>query len=151
MMSILFAATYTGRPTVFCHKLPLKWIWISRLGSHKPGIRSLPWRSTRPCNRPTQFYPDATSPLDLQVMIRPILHNFSLCSRWPYTMGETWGMANDGEWRTVQYFVERVKVIKRFHHKMLTPPVARVNITKWNFRIIHFLGIYKNSFLRKTH
>ena len=27
-------------------------------------------------------------------------------------VGESWGMANDGEWRTVQYLVEGVKAIK---------------------------------------
>ena len=36
-------------------------------------------------------------------------------------------MANDGEWRTGQYLVEGVKVIKCFHPRMLTPPMARVN------------------------
>ena len=30
-------------------------------------------------------------------------------------------MANNGEWQTVQYFVEGVKVIKCFHPQMLTP------------------------------
>ena len=34
---------------------------------------------------------------------------------------ESWGMANNGEWQTVQYFVEGVKVIKCFHPQMLTP------------------------------
>ena len=42
-------------------------------------------------------------------------------------IGESWGMANDGEWRTGQYLVEGVKVIKCFHPRMLTPPMARVN------------------------
>ena len=42
-------------------------------------------------------------------------------------VGESWGMANDGEWRTGQYLVEGVKVIKCFHPRMLTPPMARVN------------------------
>ena len=36
-------------------------------------------------------------------------------------------MANDGEWRTGQYLIEGVKVIKWFHPRMLTPPMARVN------------------------
>ena len=42
-------------------------------------------------------------------------------------IGESWGMANDGEWRTGRYLVEGVKVIKCFHPRMLTPPMARVN------------------------
>ena len=42
-------------------------------------------------------------------------------------IGESWGMANDGEWRTGQYLVEGVKVIKCFQPRMLTPPMARVN------------------------
>ena len=43
-------------------------------------------------------------------------------------LGETsWGMANDGEWRTGQYLVEGVKAIKCFHPRMLTPLMARVN------------------------
>ena len=58
-------------------------------------------------------------------------------------------MANDGEWRTGQYLLEGVKAIKCFHFRMLTPLMAKVN-TKWNSRIIRFLGIYKNGFLRKT-
>ena len=41
-------------------------------------------------------------------------------------LGESWGMANDREWRTVQYLVEGVKVINCFHPKMLAPPNARV-------------------------
>ena len=43
------------------------------------------------------------------------------------TIGESWEMANDGEWRTEQYLVEGVKVIKSFHPRMLTCPMARVN------------------------
>ena len=43
------------------------------------------------------------------------------------SIGESWGMANDGEWRTGQYLVEEVKVIKCFHPRMSTPPMARVN------------------------
>ena len=43
------------------------------------------------------------------------------------SIGESWGMANDGEWRTGQYLVEGVKVIKCFHPRMLTPPMARAN------------------------
>ena len=39
-----------------------------------------------------------------------------------FNIGESWGMANDGEWRTGQYLVEGVKVIKCFHPRMLTPP-----------------------------
>ena len=42
-------------------------------------------------------------------------------------IGESWGMANDGEWRTGQYLVEGVKVIKCFQARMLTPPMAGVN------------------------
>ena len=38
-----------------------------------------------------------------------------------HDVGESWGMANNGEWQTVQYFVEGVKVIKCFHSQMLTP------------------------------
>ena len=34
-------------------------------------------------------------------------------------VGEIWEMANDGEWRTVQYVVEGVKVINCFHPRML--------------------------------
>ena len=41
--------------------------------------------------------------------------------------GESLGMANDGKRRTGQYIVERVKVIKCFHPRMLTPPMGRVN------------------------
>ena len=35
----------------------------------------------------------------------------------PYatSVGESWGMANDGEWRTGQYLVEGLKAIKCFH------------------------------------
>ena len=29
-----------------------------------------------------------------------------------WSVGESWGMANDGQWRTGQYLVEGVKVIK---------------------------------------
>ena len=36
-------------------------------------------------------------------------------------------MANDGEWRTGQYLVEGVKVIKCFHPRMLTPSMTRVH------------------------
>ena len=43
------------------------------------------------------------------------------------SVGESWGMANDGEWRTGQYLVQGVKVIKCFHPRKLTPPMARVN------------------------
>ena len=49
------------------------------------------------------------------------------CLRKALPIGESWGMANDGEWRTGQYLVEEVKVIKCFHPRMLTPPMARVN------------------------
>ena len=42
-------------------------------------------------------------------------------------IGESWGMANDGEWRTGQNLVEGVKVFKCFHPRMLTPSMARVN------------------------
>ena len=38
-----------------------------------------------------------------------------------HDVGESWGMANNGEWQTVQYFVEGVKVIKCFHPQMLIP------------------------------
>ena len=38
-----------------------------------------------------------------------------------HDVGESWGMANNGEWRTEQYFVERVTVMKCFHPRMLTP------------------------------
>ena len=44
-----------------------------------------------------------------------------------WTIGESWGMANDGEWRTGQYLVEGVKVIKCFHPRMLTPSMTRVH------------------------
>ena len=43
------------------------------------------------------------------------------------TVGESWGMANDGEWRTGQYLVEGVKAIKCFHPRMLTTLIAREN------------------------
>ena len=66
-------------------------------------------------------------------------------------VGESWGMANDGEWRTGQYLVEGVKVIKCFHPRMLTPPIRQEQtLPQWNSCIIRFLGIYKNRFLRKT-
>ena len=42
-------------------------------------------------------------------------------------LGESWGMANDGEWRTGQYLVEGVKAIKFFQPTILTPLMARVN------------------------
>ena len=42
-------------------------------------------------------------------------------------IGESWGMANNGEWRTGQFLVEGVKAIKCFHPRMLTPLMARVN------------------------
>ena len=42
-------------------------------------------------------------------------------------VGESWGMANDGEWRTLQYPVEVVKFIKCFHPIMLTSAMGRVN------------------------
>ena len=38
-----------------------------------------------------------------------------------HDVGESWGMANNGEWQTVQYFVEGVKVINCFHPHSLTP------------------------------
>ena len=66
------------------------------------------------------------------------------------SVGESWGVANDGEWRTGKYLVEGVKVIKCFDPRMLTLPLARVTLTIWNSRIIRFLGIYKNRYLRKT-
>ena len=37
-----------------------------------------------------------------------------------HDVGESWGMANNGKWRTVQYLVEGVKVMKCFHPRMLT-------------------------------
>ena len=52
-----------------------------------------------------------------------ILYNFVIFIH----LGESWGMANDGEWRTGQYLVEGVKAIKCFHPRMLTPLMARVN------------------------
>ena len=56
---------------------------------------------------------------------------FSYCQRTFFfqerACGESWGMANDGEWRTGQYLVEGVKAIKCFHPRMLTPLMARVN------------------------
>ena len=42
-------------------------------------------------------------------------------------IGERWGMANDGEWRTGQYLVEGVKAIKCFHPRMLASLMAGVN------------------------
>ena len=42
-------------------------------------------------------------------------------------IGESWGMANDGEWRTGQYLVEGVKAIKCFHPRMLISLMTRVN------------------------
>ena len=36
-------------------------------------------------------------------------------------------MANDGEWRTVQYFVQGVTVIKCFHPRMLAPIMAKIS------------------------
>ena len=53
-----------------------------------------------------------------------------MVSKDDYSVGESWGMANDGEWRTGQYLVEGVKAIECFHPRMLTPLTlrARVNI-----------------------
>ena len=59
----------------------------------------------------------------------------SSCER---PLGESWGMANDGEWRTGQYLVEGVKDIKCFHFRMLTPPMARVN-TNFNGTLVSFV------------
>ena len=53
--------------------------------------------------------------------------------------------ANDGEWRTVQYLVEGVKVIKCFHPRVLTPPMGRVNTingTLVSFTILIFTKIH---------
>ena len=56
-----------------------------------------------------------------------VLHNQRElhCNSLP--IGESWGMANDGEWRTGQYLEEGVKAIKCFHPRMLTPLMARIN------------------------
>ena len=56
-------------------------------------------------------------------------------------------MANDGKWQTVQYLLERVKVIKCFHPRMLTLPEACVN-TNLIELLYHslFFGINKNRF-----
>ena len=40
-------------------------------------------------------------------------------------LGESWGMANDREWQTVQYIVEGFKIINYFHPRMLAPSKAR--------------------------
>ena len=50
-------------------------------------------------------------------------------------IGESWGMANDREWRTVQYLVEGFKVIDYFHPSMLAPSKARVNPN--NIQLLH--------------
>ena len=40
-------------------------------------------------------------------------------------VGECWGMANDGEWRTGQYLVEGVKAIKCFHPRYVNSPYGK--------------------------
>ena len=69
-------------------------------------------------------------------------------------VGESWGMANesDGEWRTGQYLVEGIKVIKCFHPRMLTPPMARTNTNSVKSRIIRFLlsGYLQKSIFEKN-
>ena len=50
-----------------------------------------------------------------------------LCSEKFVPIGESWGMVNDGKWRTGQYLVEVVKAIRCFHPRMLTPLMAEVN------------------------
>ena len=57
------------------------------------------------------------------------------------TLGESWGSANDGKWRTGQYLVEGVKVIKCFHPRMLTPPMARANTNSMEL-LCHSLSGY---------
>ena len=52
---------------------------------------------------------------------------YMLLEQCAFQIGESWGMANDGEWRTGQYLVEGVKVIKCFHPRMLTPLISRVS------------------------
>ena len=74
------------------------------------------------------------------------------CSEWTelVMVGESWGMANDGEWRTKQYLVEWVKVIKCFHPRMLTPPKTRVNTNLMELSY-HSLSWYlQKSFLEKN-
>ena len=51
----------------------------------------------------------------------------NICDSRNTYIGESWGMANDREWRTVPYLVEGVKVINCFHPRMLAPPQTRVN------------------------
>ena len=65
-------------------------------------------------------------------------------------VGESWGMANDGEWRTGQYLVEGVKAIKYFHPRMLTPLMARVN-TNWMELSYHSLSWYLQKSLFKKN
>ena len=69
------------------------------------------------------------------------------------SLGESWGMANDGEWRTVQYLVVGVKVILIcFQPRMLITSKGKTNkqnqkpLTKWNSHIIHFFGIFTQIF-----
>ena len=71
-----------------------------------------------------------------------------VCVKNEVHIGLSWGMANNGEWRTGQYLVELVRVIKCFHPRMLTSPMARANTNSMELSIIRFLGIYKNRFLR---
>ena len=64
--------------------------------------------------------------------------------KW-HRIGESWRMANDGEWRTGQYLVEGAKAIKCFH-PMLTPLMARVNTNSMELSY-HSLSWY----LQKSH
>ena len=65
-------------------------------------------------------------------------------------IGESWGMANDGEWRTGQYLVEGVKVIKCFHPRMLTLPMARVNTSKMKLSYHSFSWYLQKSLFEKN-
>ena len=59
-------------------------------------------------------------------------------------------MANDGEWRTGQYLVEGVKVIKCFHPRMLTTPMARANTNSMELSYHSLSGYLQKSILEET-
>ena len=61
-------------------------------------------------------------------------------------------MANDGEWRTGQYLVEGIKVIrpKCFHPRMLTPPMARTNTNSMELSYHSLSGYLQKSTFEKN-
>ena len=73
---------------------------------------------------------EGTRPVKLIHLLRisPTIAAYSILSLVELiSVGESWGMANDGEWRTGQYLVEGVNAINFFHPMMLIPLMARVN------------------------